>query len=121
MNETYVLAKIAETEEGVGDEYDEVSQKKKIVVALWREANNQGPGSSQSARVAALAKLSAFYGMDAAVRTKTELTGANGQPLGEGVFVVPGLMTAEEWTKQAEKQQADLVKPEVSVPSLRIA
>jgi hypothetical protein len=113
LNEAYVLNKIAEAEcrpdPVVGSDEEE---KKKIVAALWREANNMGYGSSQSARVAALAKLSAFHGMDAPTRSKSEVTGADGQPLNAGIFVVPGLMTAEEWEKQAEEQQEQLTRPE---------
>jgi hypothetical protein len=121
MNEPYVLNKLRELETQPEDDYDEISQKKKIVSALWREANNQGSGSSQSARVAALSKLSAFYGMDAPSRSQAELTGKDGQPLGQGVFVVPGLVTAEEWAAQAEKQQQELVRPTVVTPNLKLA
>lgn len=111
MEEPYVLGKIREAEGGSTDDLDVEVQKRMIVTALWKEAKNMGMGSSQAARVAALSKLSAFYGMDAPKTTKTEVTGADGLPLGSGVFVVPGMVTAEEWAKQAEAQQADLVKP----------
>lgn len=121
LTEAYVLNKIKETETKPEDEYDEVIQKKKIVSALWREANNQGAGSSQSARVAALSKLSAFYGMDAPTRSQSELTGKDGKPLGEGVFVVPGLVTAEAWAEAAEKQQEELVRPVAATPVLKLA
>lgn len=120
MQEPYVLGKIRDAEGGAVDDLNVETQKKMIVAALWREAKNMGAGSSQAARVAALAKLSAFYGMDAPKQTKTELTGADGQPLGNGVFVVPGMVTAEEWAAQAEKQQADLVRP-TAPPVLKIA
>ena len=109
MNEPYVLGKIRDAEGGASTDLDIEVQKKMIVAALWREAKNMGPGSSQAARVAALAKLSAFYGMDAPKTSKTELTGPDGLPLGSGVFVVPGMITAEEWAKQAEAQQSSLV------------
>ncbi len=120
MQEPYVLGKIRDAEGGTVDDLDVDVQKKMIVAALWREAKNMGAGSSQAARVAALSKLSAFYGMDAPKTSKTELTGADGQPLGNGVFVVPGMVTAEEWAAQAEKQQEELVRP-TSPPSLKIA
>lgn len=118
MLEPYVLSKIADAEGGSSDDLDVEVQKKMIVAALWREAKNMGMGSSQAARVAALSKLSAFYGMDAPKTSKTELTGADGQPLGSGVFVVPGMVTAEDWAKQAEAQQAELVRP-TAPPALR--
>ena len=121
MTEPYVLNKIQAAENTVEDDFDEDTQKKKIVSALWREANNYSMGSSQSARVAALAKLSGFYGMDAPSRSQTELTGRDGKPLGQGVFIVPGLVTAEEWAKQAAEQQEELTKPQQSMPSLKIA
>jgi hypothetical protein len=119
LNEQYVLTKIAETEGTKGEvKPDEEAEKKRIIAGLWREANNLGYGSSQSARVAALAKLSAFYGMDAPTKSKTELTGADGQPLNAGVFVVPGLMTTEDWERQAQAQQEALTRPEVATPAL---
>lgn len=120
MQEPYVLGKIRLAEGGSQDDLDVETQKKMIVAALWREAKNMGAGSSQAARVAALAKLSAFYGMDAPKTSKTELTGADGLPLGAGVFVVPGMVTAEEWAKQAEAQQEELVRP-TAPPTLRVA
>jgi hypothetical protein len=120
MNEPYVLRKIKDAEGGTTDDLDVEAQKKMIVAALWREAKNMGVGSSQAARVAALAKLSAFYGMDAPKTSKTELTGADGLPLGSGVFVVPGMVTAEEWAKQAEAQQEELIRPSPP-PVLRVA
>jgi hypothetical protein len=118
MLEPYVLTRIREAEGGATDDLNVDTQKKMIVAALWKEARNMGMGSSQAARVAALSKLSAFYGMDAPKTSKTELTGADGLPLGSGVFVVPGMVTAEEWAKQAEQQQAELVKP-TAPPALR--
>lgn len=119
MNEQYVLTKIAETEGTKGEvKPDEEAEKKRIIAGLWREANNLSYGSSQSARVAALAKLSAFYGMDAPTKSKTELTGADGQPLNAGVFVVPGIMTTEDWERQAESQQEALTRPEAATPTL---
>ena len=118
MQEPYVLGKIRDAEGGTTDDLDVEVQKRMIVTALWREAKNMGAGSSQAARVAALSKLSAFYGMDAPKTSKTELTGPDGLPLGSGVFVVPGMVTAEEWAKQAEAQQEELVRP-TSPPALR--
>lgn len=120
MLEPYVLGKIRAAEGGDIEDTDPEVQKKMVLAGLWREARNFGFGSSQAARVAALSKISAFYGMDAPKTSKTELTGADGQPLGSGVFVVPGMVTAEEWAKQAELQQAELVKP-TSPPALKLA
>lgn len=94
------------------EEVDELKEKLRIRNHLWREARNYGPGSSQAARVAALAKLSSFYGMDAPTRTKNEHTGPNGEPLGDsvGVFIYPGAVTEEQWAQQAQAQQEELTK-----------
>lgn len=122
MQETYVLNKIKQVEIAPPEEdLDETVQRRKVYASLWREANTFGLGSSQSARVAALAKLSAFLGMDAPTRSQQELTGKDGQPLGAGVLVIPGVMTAEQWAEQAEAQQAELTRPEVVVPQLKLA
>lgn len=82
----------------------EVQARQQIMASLWRESNYHGPGSSQSGRVAALARLSAMYGFDAPTRTKTEVD-VNG---GEGVFVIPGVVTADQWEKMAQAQQDQL-------------
>lgn len=120
MGESYVLNKIKQQEIAPLEEVlDEDVQKRKVYAALWKEANYVGPGASQSARVAALAKLSSFLGMDAPTRSQQELTGKDGSPLGAGVFVTPGIMTAEQWAIQAEAQQAELVKPD-SPPQLKV-
>jgi hypothetical protein len=111
MQEPYVLGKIRDAEGGHVDDADPEVQKRMVLAGLWREARNFGAGSSQAARVAALSKISAFFGMDAPKTSKTELTGADGMPLGSGVFVVPGMVTADEWAKQAEAQQEELVRP----------
>ena len=122
LGETYVQNRIKKVEIAPPEEdLDEVTQRRKVYAALWKEANFTGMGSSQSARVAALAKLSAFLGMDAPIRSQQELTGKDGAPLGAGVIVTPGLMTAEQWAEQAEAQQAELTRPEVVKPVLKIA
>lgn len=119
MQEPYVLQKIRAAEGGDTEDTDEAVQKKMIVAGLWKEARNMGAGSSQAARVAALSKLSAFFGMDAPKKSQTELVGLDGMPLGAGVFVVPGMVTAEEWAAEAEAQQAALVKPTAPVVVLK--
>ena len=123
MTETYVLNKIKQVELKPLEEEDlnETTQKRKVYAALWKEANSFGFGTSQSARVAALAKLSSFLGMDAPTRSQQELTGKDGKPLGAGVFVIPGVMSTEQWAEQAEAQQAELTRPEVTKPQLKLA
>jgi hypothetical protein len=110
FNEPYVRQQIKLAQENIKVEGSETA-KQRILAGLWREANYRGTGSSQAARVAALAKLAAIEGMDAPSRSKFEMTGPDGQPLGpmSGVFVVPGIMDAETWEKMAAEQQAALV------------
>jgi hypothetical protein len=73
MNEPYVQKRIKEMELEGGIEEDADRNKRKVMAALFREANYKGPGSSHSARVSALSKLSTIFGMEAPVKTKTEL------------------------------------------------
>lgn len=104
----YVLQQISVKESTNEEESTEV-MRKRVIQGLIREANYKGPGCSPSARVAALAKLAEIQGLYAPTRSKTELTGPDGQPLGGGVFVVPGICSVEDWEKMAAAQQAALV------------
>jgi hypothetical protein len=112
MAEPYVLRTIQqkEGEIGAGSDDPEVA-KKRIIAGLNREANYRGPGSSQSARVAALSRLANLYGMD-----PTNKPPENQPDIGEGVFVLPGIMTPEQWTAAAADQQAKLVGESVVTP-----
>lgn len=114
FNDAYVQQRLAKAELKLDTPEDEAAIKQKVLQGLLREADYTGPGASQSARVAALGRLATIFGMDAPTRSKTELTGADGQPLGGGVFVVPGIMSTEEWEKAAAAQQAALTAPETS-------
>ena len=113
LQEPFVLQQIRLAESSSGEaEMDELEiAKKRVIAGLNKEANYRGPGCSQAARVAALAKLAAIYGMDAPTKSKQEITGPDGMPLGQGVFVVPGIMTAEAWEAQAKAQQTKLTAP----------
>lgn len=109
MEEPYVLQQIRLKEASPTSDTPE-EMKKRVMIGLIREANYRGPGCSASSRVAALGKLAEIHGMNAPTRTQSEITGANGQPLnGAGVFVIPGIMTEEQWAEQAAAQQAALV------------
>jgi hypothetical protein len=113
FNDSYVQQQLAKAELKIETPEDEAAIKQRVVLGLLREADYTGPGASQSARVAAFGRLATIFGMDAPTRSKTELTGADGQPLNAGgVFVVPGIVTAEEWEKAAAAQQAALTAPE---------
>lgn len=109
MNEPYVRQKIKEMEVLPTEDDNPEKMKNYVVVGLRREANYRGTGASPSARVAALAKISSIYGLDAPSKSKHELTGADGQALA-GMIVIPGLMNAEQWAIEAERQQTELVK-----------
>lgn len=113
MEEPYTLKRIADVQGGVldGEEINEEKEKKKILNALWREANSMT--SPAASRVAALAKLTAIFGMDAPSRSNVNVTGNEG-----GVFVVPGIMNEAQWALQASTQQAELIKP-TSPPQLK--
>lgn len=112
MQEPYTLQRIRLRETG-GAEVEEDSaeaRKRRVMMGLIREANYRGPGCSQAARVAALSKLAAIEGMDAPKKSIHEMTGPDGQPISQGgFFVVPGIMTTEDWEKRAAEQQAALV------------
>lgn len=114
MAEPYVARQVAKIEGEGNSEADPEALKKRIMACLIREANDRGPGSSQAARVAALGKLAQLNGMEPATRNKTELTGADGQPLAAGQFVIPGVMTPEQWEAAAAQQQADLVSGKIA-------
>jgi hypothetical protein len=104
----YVLQQIA-LRESTNEEESAEAMRKRVITGLIREANYKGPGCSPSARVAALSKLAAIQGMDAPTRSKTEITGPDGQPLTGGMFVVPGIISVEDWEKAALAQQTALV------------
>ena len=109
MNEPYVLRQIQKLEGGSIANDDPDAERKRIIAGLKREANYRGPGSSQSARVAALSKLATLYEMDPKDKKPEE----NENPL-EGAFVVPGVMSPEQWAEAAKTQQEALVDSTVT-------
>jgi hypothetical protein len=111
MNEPYVLREIAKREGSTSlDADDPEAEKKRIIAGLKREANYRGPGSSQAARVAALSRLANLMGMDPKDKTKDPIENEL-----EGAFVVPGVMTPEQWAAAAKKQQEELTSGVVNV------
>jgi phage terminase small subunit len=108
MNEPYVVRKIKEREQTTTEADPEVVRNR-ILAGLYREANYNGPGSSQAARVAALSKLASLYGMDPAIRSQQELLHKQQMVDGSGTIIVPGLMTEEQWEEAASKQQEALI------------
>lgn len=87
-----------------------------VLNRLREEALYTGPGASQSARVAALDKIAAIYGLHAPTKTQNQVLGPDGRPL-EGVFVVPGIMSEEQWVQVARQQQEELTT-QTAVPAL---
>jgi hypothetical protein len=113
MDEPYVIRKIESQKTTPFDEMNEDQMHKMIKAGLYREANDRGMGSTQPARVAAWAHLARLSGMEPATRVKNEITGADGAPLA-GTFVLPGLMTPEQWEQAAAQQQEDLVSGKIA-------
>ncbi len=106
MAEPYVMRAIQKAEGTTKEngESDIEAERKRIIAGLKREAHYRGPGSSQAARVAALAKLATLFEMDPKDKKpendKNEL---------EGTFVTPGVMSPEQWAEAAARQQTELV------------
>ncbi len=73
LSESYTQRTLSRREDELGlKETDQ--HRRRVIASLYREANNRGHGSSHGARVAALSKLSAIFGLDAPVKTQQELT-----------------------------------------------
>lgn len=87
------------------EEREKQQTRQQIIEALKREAFYKGPGSSQAARVAALSKLAAMFGLD-----KGALTGEDNDLPKGGVMVVPMMMSAEQWENTAKAAQAQLAQ-----------
>lgn len=77
--------------------------KTTIITSLLHEATYRGPGSSQAARVAALAKLASLHGMDAPTKSEVKVEHRG------GVMIAPMPIPAMDWEKQALTSQAQLV------------
>lgn len=105
MEEPYVQKKINEIKfkdipERDMAEYD----KKRIKGALMQEAHYFGPGSSHSARVAALGRLATLNGLDAPKKIEQTLLHKG------GVMAVPGIANLDDWEKTAAASQDKLVE-----------
>lgn len=105
MDEPYVQKRINEvrfmkTDERALEEYD----KARIKSSLMHEAHYHGPGSSQAARVAALGKLAAMYGMEAPKKIEANVAHRG------GVMAVPGIAALDDWEQTASASQDELVR-----------
>lgn len=74
----YVQRKLAEVD--AGDDYtvNPEVHRRMVFKLLRKEATFHGAGSSHGARVTALAKMSGFLGMDAPIKTQTDLNVSGG-------------------------------------------
>jgi hypothetical protein len=115
MEEPYVLneikkretkALIIDSDNPEAAKQQEAELRQYVLQSLIKQANYYGPGSSHAGRVAALAQISKLQGLEAATRIKQEINTTNG----EGVFVVPGVVNAEDWAKMAAEHQAQLAE-----------
>jgi mevalonate kinase len=105
MDEPYVQQRItAVTYTPVDVKQDEEFNKARIKAQLMKEAHYYGPGSSHSARVAALAALQKMYGMEAAKKLDATVTNKG------GVMRAPGIAGLDEWEAQAEQSQDALTR-----------
>lgn len=107
MAEPYVRRRIAEHTTHIPKTVSERKEfeetlKQQVLEQLIKDAHYKGPGASHAARVSANAKLAAILGLDAPIKTQTDITNRG------GVMIVPGIMDIDEWERQAMKQQEDL-------------
>jgi len=107
MDEPYVQQQIKRVKLGQDQPIDEKEEeklnKKRIFATLFQEAHYHGPGSSHAARVSALGKLAAMYGMEAAKKTEATVTHKG------GVMAVPGIASLDEWEATASASQDQLI------------
>lgn len=105
MEEPYVQRKIQELQGlKLDPKIEEEYNKQRIKNALMREAFYKGPGASHAARVSALAKLGAIYGMEAPKKTENMHTHKG------GVMAVPGIASLDSWEQAASGSQANLMQ-----------
>lgn len=78
----------------------EEQERQQIISMLFKEANYNGPGSTQASRVSALGRLADIYriGKDA----------DKGSTTSQNVMIVPALGSVDDWEKRAQLQQEAL-------------
>jgi hypothetical protein len=105
MGEPYVRQQLKVMEHVEGNEADQSQyNRRRIYNALMKEAHYNGPGSSASARVSALAKLAAIEGMDKPAKAEENTILHRG-----GVMRIPDIADVTEWEDVAVVSQAQLV------------
>lgn len=73
MAEPYTLSRLEEKSRELGVMTEDDIHRKRIIAGLYREANNMGTGSSHGGRVSAYSQLSKILGIEAPVKTQTEM------------------------------------------------
>ena len=102
LDESYVQRKIKElTYKSPEDEENEEEKDKRLVLAVLREASQNGPFSS---RVAAASKLASILGLDKPTTNLLEITHKG------GVMKVPGVGDIDAWETEAMDSQEQLIK-----------
>lgn len=104
MKESYVRRKMRQHEESLlNDSADALLEKRRMIEQqLIIEANYHGVGSSHAARVSALSKLAALYGMDKDPSKDLDEDNPG------GVMVVPAMGSVDDWGSAASNQQQKL-------------
>lgn len=102
IGESIVQQLIRQAEREEDSEEAALERQRKYRAWMEHEATYYGPGSSHGSRVSAIAHLMKMEGMEAPVKTETEVTYKG------GVMMVPALTSPEEWGNLAAKSQADL-------------
>ena len=103
MEEGYVLQLIQDAEQNTGDKKKEREANERAVEANLLQIAKDGTMSSAS-RVAACAKLSVIYGMDAPLKTQHDINHRG------GVMMVPAIADVDDWEKAAMTSQELLAK-----------
>jgi hypothetical protein len=105
MQEPYVQREIARRQAEHAPNQKENEKHERHMVKQWliEQARYQGPGSSHSARVSALAKLCNILDMDGTTKVKADVMHKG------GVMMVPAIASLEDWEKQAAKSQDELI------------
>ena len=107
MQEAYVQKQIKNVEQSkpaAGEDKEEEYDKRRIKKKLLEEAFFTGAGSSHAARVSALGKLAAIYGMDAPLKSEQTVTHKG------GVLMVPAISDVNSWETVAQESQQKLVQ-----------
>lgn len=81
---------------------EEEIERQRIIEGLKFESTYRGPGSSQSARVAAYKQLCSIYGFEAPKQQKVEVG------VSSGVMLVPMVGSMDDWEKAANASQTKL-------------